>query len=1021
MERYFAFISYRHNPGEQQISLQLRRKLENWHLPKASALDRKRRVFRDKDELPTSSDLGTDIENALKESGFLICLCSEDYMGSLWCLKEVEVYLKLGRKDRILPVLVSGTPEKSIPESIRDLPVIADLRDTSGRKRAAALDECAASILGCAAGEDAKEYAASERRNRLMVRGGVFAAVLAGVLGFAGYASVTANRIAGNNREIAAATARTREARDAAVEERNRAILTNARFLSERAWTAIDSQEDIAAVLLALEALPEDLHGDAPVSEEAISALRAAVSMPAAPKDNWTYSKSYETDFTITGYLSSENTDSSAGVLLLDDEDGPFEYYLTYETGEIVPVESAAKKNAAEAGYSMGYIGGRGSQTVFYGPDKPLTTNNGYKKSLEENRITLNGAYIYADHVLECGESSYMLAWNENPLSGQQQTAFFYIGETEAFGLDMEGLPVSAGLSDNYSRIAVVNDKGTIYLFETDTGRKKAVLPGEWTKVYYPDSSTCFCAADASGDAYLINAVTLEKEYRFPSPAPVLSLQYCSQKELFLLLCADGGIRIVSLDGRLVKEIFPEEMPIDVFWEGYEQQLWRHLGNSFCLLYENRVDLYEIEADSSMEATDYFPLYEQGVVYETAYAFYSPDSKYIYLQQYGGQVSKWDVKTGRFIWNNDSRWTLQGNAHDFCCLSRDGNAVWRATSYMDGLEKIDAETGETLWSVSWKDCARDRLMPKEYPDGKNEIAFSPAEYGSDIVAFNPETGEEYWVKTDMEKACWSADGSQILSVNRYWDKDADKAGIRYIRLAAKDGSVLEDTILLEEPYKSPTRYVQVCEEQQKFSLTSHPETENGQGTYIEVYSLPDGRFLDSWDLEEYCDFVFSYTGEMAVRWTAAEEETEYCKTLEAGGSFGTAVYTDSERGRMLTAMQAKDPLMELRDEANASQHVVFGGYDAALNNVRLELDDLKIIRISDGITLLNFKYSRIAVGAAVAPDGESLCIYGYYTTPRIIRASDPDTLVQKANTKLSQQSPAYLEELRQEYGIGEGD
>ena len=120
-------------------------------------------------------------------------------------------------------------------------------------------------------------------------------------------------------------------------------------------------------------------------------------------------------------------------------------------------------------------------------------------------------------------------------------------------------------------------------------------------------------------------------------------------------------------------------------------------------------------------------------------------------------------------------------------------------------------------------------------------------------------------------------------------------------------------------------------------------------------------------------------------------------------------------------MQAKDPLMELRDEANASQHVVFGGYDAALNNVRLEMDDLRIIRISDGITLLDFKYSRIAVGAAVAPDGESLCIYGYYTTPRIIRASDPDTLVQKANTKLSQQSPAYLEELRQEYGIGEGD
>ena len=36
--------------------------------------------------------------------------------------------LKAGRKDRILPVLLSGTPETAVPEEVRDLPLAADLR-----------------------------------------------------------------------------------------------------------------------------------------------------------------------------------------------------------------------------------------------------------------------------------------------------------------------------------------------------------------------------------------------------------------------------------------------------------------------------------------------------------------------------------------------------------------------------------------------------------------------------------------------------------------------------------------------------------------------------------------------------------------------------------------------------------------------------------------------------------------------------------------------------------------------------
>ncbi|MCR5371392.1 MAG: toll/interleukin-1 receptor domain-containing protein, partial [Clostridium sp.] len=128
MKKYLAFISYRHSHDDSEAALGFRKGIEGYHLPKDSGLPVRRRVFRDTDELPTSADLGADIENALRDSEYLISLCSEEYVKSLWCMREVELFLELGRRDRILPVLVSGSPEVAVPEMIRDIPVAADLR-----------------------------------------------------------------------------------------------------------------------------------------------------------------------------------------------------------------------------------------------------------------------------------------------------------------------------------------------------------------------------------------------------------------------------------------------------------------------------------------------------------------------------------------------------------------------------------------------------------------------------------------------------------------------------------------------------------------------------------------------------------------------------------------------------------------------------------------------------------------------------------------------------------------------------
>ena len=1003
MDQYLAFISYRHSLRDQKISAQFRKKLETWHLPEDTSLPGKRRVFRDTDELPTSSDLGTDIQRALEGSGYLISLCSEEYMQSLWCLKEVQVFLELGRKDRILPVLVSGDPEKAIPEEIRDLPLAGDLRGLKGAALSSAIDACTAGILGTASGETPEKYLASEKRTRMLYGAGAFAAVLSAILGFSAYAVYTAGQIASNNVEIASAAEQAEKARSEALEERNRSLLTNARFLSEQAWDSIDKGDDINAIKLALSALPDDLHGDEPVSEAAVSALRAAVSMPARPKDTWKYSRSYDTGFPVTGYLSNYNVIGRGGVLLLDDTAGSSEHYMTLSDGEISLIESASRKKAAEAGYSMSWYCNSGSPsvTLLYGPELPLTSTWNYRTP-EQNRFTLEDSFFYADHVLEAGSSYYFLAWLEDPLPGQaSRTALFNMMKNKAVGaLDIAGLPVSACFSSNRLRLAVVDESGTLSLFETETGKKKAVIPGKWAQVYYPKSSAYFCAVDDQGSLFLYNAVTLEQEAAYRAPSPIQKLQYCSEKGCFLTLSDDGSVRIIGEDLQLIDEFCPEAPPDDIFWSLYDDYLWSHTGNSFCLLYRDRVDLYEIETKPELDTTDYIPLFREGVVYRTAHAFYSADSRYVYLQQYQGEVSRWDAKTGDFLWENNTAWSIQGNVHDFCALSADGGSIWRVNSSMNGLERIDADSGKTLWSSSW-DGVGHCLTPEENPDGSGSIAFAVGEYDRNILAFDPENGEELWRSGSIGTASWSPDGKEIRGVRIYNEEGTDRSYVQLTRLSPEDGHILEQKTLRTFEKSSGKRKIQVSEEQDRFAVINHPETEDGAGTHIEAFSLSDGRFLDSWDLSGNCSLVFSYTGRMAVRWTDLKEETEFCRTLEPGGGLGPQLLVESEEGRKLTTMREKDDNDELLGEVKASQYAVFGGEEAALNNIRLELDDLTLLRMSDGLPFLNFKYSGIAVGAAVAPDGNSLCIFGYYTTPRIILASDTETLVEKGKAKLA--------------------
>src|SRR4029077_8807637 len=78
--QYDAFISYRHVERDRKWAEWLIEALEGYRVPQGlqekGFPPRLRKIFRDEDKLPTSSDLNDQIRRALGGSRFLIVVCS---------------------------------------------------------------------------------------------------------------------------------------------------------------------------------------------------------------------------------------------------------------------------------------------------------------------------------------------------------------------------------------------------------------------------------------------------------------------------------------------------------------------------------------------------------------------------------------------------------------------------------------------------------------------------------------------------------------------------------------------------------------------------------------------------------------------------------------------------------------------------------------------------------------------------------------------------------------------------------
>lgn len=124
--KYDAFISYRHCELDKFVAENLHKQLEAFKIPKSlinagktNGKTKIERVFRDQEELPLTSNLADPITKALQGSDYLIVICSPRLFESKWCLKEIDTFISMHGRERILAVLIEGEPDDSFPEILR--------------------------------------------------------------------------------------------------------------------------------------------------------------------------------------------------------------------------------------------------------------------------------------------------------------------------------------------------------------------------------------------------------------------------------------------------------------------------------------------------------------------------------------------------------------------------------------------------------------------------------------------------------------------------------------------------------------------------------------------------------------------------------------------------------------------------------------------------------------------------------------------------------------------------------------
>lgn len=303
IDHYNAFISYRHAPLDSKIAEHIQHSLEHFTIPdkirKKTGVKRIQRVFRDKDELPITSNLSETISAALEDADFLIVICSHSTKESEWVRREIQYFLQHHSRDHVLTVLAEGDPYEVIPEELLSEektfvdkdgvshtvrvplePLSCDYRLPRRQADREELPRLAAPIIGCSYDELMNRRRAYRIRRLLLS----FTLIFAVMLAFGAYMFRSSMKIRENYQQ---------------------ALKNQSRYLAHESEILLQSKHRTEALLLAMAALPSK-DNDRPVIAEAVRALTDA-TLAYSANDGYTINPiftyslpSQVTDFVIS-------------------------------------------------------------------------------------------------------------------------------------------------------------------------------------------------------------------------------------------------------------------------------------------------------------------------------------------------------------------------------------------------------------------------------------------------------------------------------------------------------------------------------------------------------------------------------------------------------------------------------------------------------------------------------------------------------------------------------------------------
>ena len=276
--KYDVFISYCHAELDSAVAAFLQKALERYRVPKE--IQRKTgkkkisRVFRDKEELSVSPDLEQEIREQIYNSEFLVVVCSPNAVASPWVAKEINAFLETHSRDKIIPVLIEGSPQESFPSQLLAgaehgaADVKASDINTVLKNTKRELPRIVAPILGCTYAELVQRQKVYRIRRLMSFVSVITAASVA-------FGVITMHQ----NRKIS--------------ENYEKAVANQTKYLDRESRIETENEQSIKSIQLALAAIPNNLKNEqvtADAEYTLASALGAYYSPGVAmPQNIWQF------------------------------------------------------------------------------------------------------------------------------------------------------------------------------------------------------------------------------------------------------------------------------------------------------------------------------------------------------------------------------------------------------------------------------------------------------------------------------------------------------------------------------------------------------------------------------------------------------------------------------------------------------------------------------------------------------------------------------------------------------------